>query len=243
MLSYIKGDEVVGWYNAAYRLILVLLVIPGIYFMVVYPVMSRFFKDSGRAFKLSFERSFKYMSMLAFPIGVGTTLLAEKIILLIFGHEFLPSSKALQILVWSVVCIYLSQPYGHLVCSMNKQRIETKVTVMGAILNTVLNLIIIPKYSYIGASITTLLTELFVTFCYFYIFRKTEFFGNFVISYIGKSLIASIVMGLFIIKFYNLDLFLVSGIGIVIYFIIYYLIRGFDYKDMKILKDIFWIRR
>ncbi|MBW9223430.1 flippase, partial [Methanothermococcus sp. SCGC AD-155-E23] len=43
MLSYIKGDEVVGWYNAAYRLILVLLVIPGIYFMVVYPVMSRFF--------------------------------------------------------------------------------------------------------------------------------------------------------------------------------------------------------
>ena len=150
----------------------------------------------------------------------------------------MPSSKALQILVWSVVCIYLSQPYGQLVRSMNKQEIETRITAMGAVLNTLLNVIFIPKYSYIGASITTLATELFVTLYYLYIFRKTEFFGNYIVLYIGKSLIASIIMGLFILKFYTLNLFVIIGIGIITYFTVYYLIRGFDYVDIRILKDV-----
>ena len=243
MLSYMKGDEVVGWYNVAYRLILILLVVPSIYFMSIYPVMSRFFKESKDSLKFSFERSFKYMSMLAFPVGVGTTLLADKIILLIFGQEYLPSSKALQILVWSVVCIYLSSPYGQLVRSMNRQNIETKITATGAILNTMLNAVIIPRYSYVGASATTFTTELLVTLFYFYIFRKTEFFGGYILTYIGKTIIASLIMGLFVWYLSGLNLFVLIGMASLVYFGAYFVIRGFDEMDIRIFKGIILTKR
>lgn len=238
MLSYMEGDEVVGWYNAAYRLVLILLVIPGIYFTSLYPLMSRFFRDSKDSLRFTFERSFKYMSMLAFPIGVGTTLLADRIILLIFGPAYLPSAKALQILVWSVVCIYLSQPYGQLVRSANRQGVETKITAMGAVLNTVLNAIIIPKWSYVGASSTTLATELFVTLFYFYTFRKTEFFGHLILIHMGRAMVASIIMGAFIWFFPRLNLLLIIGSSITIYLIMYYALKGVDMTDKKIMREL-----
>jgi len=238
MLSYMKGDEVVGWYNAAYRLILVLLVIPSIYFTTLYPVMSRFFKSSKESLKLTFERSFKYMTMIAFPIGVGTTLLADRIIMLIFGPEYMPASRALRILVWSVVCIFMSQPYGQLVRSTNRQDIEMRITAMGAVLNVVLNFIFIPKLSYVGASATTLATELFVTLFYFYTFRKTEFFGSYILTYIGKAIVASVIMGLFVWYFSSLNLLILIGVAALIYFMVYLAINGFDGIDIKILKSL-----
>ena len=238
MLSYMNGDEVVGWYNAAYRLVLILLVIPGIYFTAIYPVMSQFFKRSKDSLKFSVERSIKYMSMLAFPIGVGTTLLSDRIILLIFGHEYLPSSRALQILVWSVVCIYLSSPYGRLVRSVNRQDIEMKITAVGAVLNTILNAIVIPKYSYVGASITTFATELFVVVLYFYTFRRTEFFNSYILASLSKVLIASSVMGLFIWRFSEWNLFILIGLSILIYFGVYLGIKGLDKVDIEMLRRI-----
>ena len=238
MLSYMKGNEVVGWYNAAYRLILILLVIPSIYFTAIYPIMSKFFKNSHDSLRFSFERSFKYMSMLAFPIGVGTTLLSDKIVLLIFGSRYLPSSKALQILVWSVVCIYLSSSYGQLVRSTNQQSLETKITAVGAVLNIVLNALIIPRYSYVGASATTLATEFFVTMFYFYTFRETEFFNDYVLVSMGKAMLASFIMGVFLWYFLSLNLFMLTGLSIVVYFGAYFIIGGLDEMDVWIIKNI-----
>lgn len=238
MLSYMKGDEVVGWYNAAYRLILFLLVIPSIYFTTLYPIMSRFFKSSKDSLKLTFERSFKYMSMLAFPIGVGTTLLADRIIILIFGPEYMPASRALQILIWSVVCIYLSSSYGQLVRSSNKQDIEMKITAMGAVLNTVLNFIFIPKFSYVGASVTTLATEFFVLLVYIYVLCESEISIRHLVKHVGRALIASTIMGVFVWSFANSNIFIIVVIAAVIYFTSYFFIlKGLDDIDAKIINS------
>ena len=241
MLSYMKGDEVVGWYNAAYRLILFLLVIPSIYFTTLYPIMSRLFESSKDSLKLTFERSFKYMSMLAFPIGVGTTLLADRIIILIFGPEYMPASRALQILIWSVVCIYLSSSYGQLVRSSNKQDIEMKITAIGAVLNTVLNFIFIPKFSYVGASVTTLATEFFVLLVYIYVLCESEISIRHLGKHVGRALIASIIMGVFVWSFANSansNIFIIVVIAAVIYFTSYFFIlKGFDSIDAKIINS------
>ncbi len=108
MLSLVQGDKVVGWYNAAYRLVLVLLFIPNAYFISVFPVMSKFYVSSRESLKFIYEKSVKYMALLAVPMGVGTSLLADRIMPLIFGAEYSHSIIALQILVWSLVFIFVS---------------------------------------------------------------------------------------------------------------------------------------
>jgi len=83
MLSLMKGNEVVGWYNAAYRFVYVLLFLPAAYCSSIYPIMSRFYKTSKDSLRFSYEKSLKYILIIAFPIAIGITFFADKIILLI----------------------------------------------------------------------------------------------------------------------------------------------------------------
>ncbi|BAA29507.1 flippase [Pyrococcus horikoshii] len=160
MLSYMKGDKIVGWYNAAYRLVLILLIIPQIYFATVYPVMSKFYSISKDSLRSIFERSFKYMMIIGISIGLGITLLADKIILLVYGDEFAPATIALQILVWSEVISFVNIVFANLLNATNNSLLNTKQTLISAILNVILNFILIPKYSYIGAGLATVLTKI-----------------------------------------------------------------------------------
>ncbi|MGZ4882078.1 MAG: flippase, partial [Halobacteriota archaeon] len=108
LLSVMKGAEAVGWYNAPYRLIMVLLFIPTVLSTAVFPAMSRFHATANDSFRLIYKKYFKYMAIVSVPLGIGTTLLAGQIIALIFGAQYENSAIALQILIWATVFIFLT---------------------------------------------------------------------------------------------------------------------------------------
>jgi len=161
MLSYMKGDKVVGWYSAAYNVILLVLVISQIYFTAIFPNLSRHYKNT-QTFNYIYYKSLIYMAFIAFPLGILTTLLSEKIILAIYKEAYLPASLALKVLIWADVCIFISLNFGYVFNALNRQDIATKATGIGALVNVVLNLILIPKYSLVGAAVATVITEFIV---------------------------------------------------------------------------------
>ena len=89
LLSLIQGSEAVGLYNASYKLILVLLFIPLVFNSAIFPRMSKYYFSSEYVLKISFEKLFKIMMLLAIPLGVGTVLIANKVILLVYGEQFI----------------------------------------------------------------------------------------------------------------------------------------------------------
>ena len=159
----------------------------------------------SRKFKLENISTKEIMAIIAIPMGVGTTLLANKIILLIFGSQYTPSVVALQILIWSSVIIFLSGAFTILVQTSNKQMVVTQITAVNVVLNVVLNLILIPHFSYIAASVVTVVTELsafllglrVVSNMGYGLTRKD-------LSYLIKAVLASGVMALFIAYFNNM---------------------------------------
>ena len=240
MLSLMKGNEVVGWYNAAYRLIVILLFIPSIINIVVFPAMSRFHISSQNSLNLMSRKYFKFMLAIGIPIGVGTTLLADKVILLIFGAGYIQSIIALQILVWAMVFIFANAAFVRLFGSINKQIIVTKITGICMIENIILNLLIIPLFSYIGASITTVITEftivtLVLIFAYKtgYSVQIREFLTN-----ISKVIIASLIMGVFIWKLRSLNLLILVLLSTLLYIGILYIIGGINKEDIELLKQV-----
>ncbi|MBT9139115.1 MAG: Lipopolysaccharide biosynthesis protein WzxC [Syntrophomonadaceae bacterium] len=238
MLSLMKGDEVVGWYNAAYRLILIPLLIPIAFNSALFPVMSRFFISSKAALQFTYQRYFKYMVLLSIPIGIGATLLADRLILLIFGGEFAPSIIALQILIWSSVFIFMSSPFGRLLESLNKQIVVTKIVGICAVLNVILNLIFIPKYSYVAASATTVATEFTSLALCFIWSRKIGYTiaGEKLVGIFSRVLGASAVMGVFIVLFQDLTLLALIPSAALLYFMVLYIIRGIDKEDIALLE-------
>jgi len=237
MLSSMKGDAVVGWYNAAYRMVLVLLFIPGAWSNAIFPVMSKFYLTSMDALRFSFERSFKYLTILGIPIGVGTTLLAGRFILGIFGAEYANSIVALQILVWSTVFIFMSASFGNLFYSLNRQIIVTKIVGVCCAVNVVLNLILIPGYGLIGASIVTVFTE-FLSLALSLIWgRRIGYclFDRSSARIVAKVLLSSAVMGIFIVCFDSLTLLALVPLAALLYFAILYLAGGISKEDANLV--------
>jgi O-antigen/teichoic acid export membrane protein len=240
MLSYMKGNEVVGWYNAAYRLILILLILPQILTTSLFPAMSKFYITSSDKFRFIQLKSFKYMVVLALPIGVGTTILADKIILTIFGPAFSNSAMALRILIWSSVFIFIGSSFSRLLMTSNRQMVVAKITAVCAIENILLNLVVIPRFSYTGAAFTTVIVELTsLIFCVLVTSRMGYAISRADISLTMKVIFASGLMGIFVIYLSQLNLFLLIFAAAVFYFIISYFLSIFDENDVELFTKIF----
>jgi O-antigen/teichoic acid export membrane protein len=231
-----KGDAAVGWYSAAYRLAFIPLLIPATFMTAVYPVMSNFSKNSLGNLKFSLEKSFKYLTTLGIPIGVGTTLLAQRFILTVFKAEYTNSIIILQILIWASVFIFMDNAFASMLNSTNKQAIITKTMGFCLVFNVVLNLILIPKYGIVGASITTVLTQ-FTALVLILIGSSRSGYSVFTkvfMSIIIRAIISSALMGVFIMCFYNLTLWLLVIFAVLVYFVTLYLIGGIDEGDIKL---------
>lgn len=239
ILSVFQGITVVGWYSAAYKLMLALFFIPTAVNMAIFPVMSRFY-SSKDSLQLINYKYFKYMVLISIPIGFGTTILADQIILLIFGQEYTQSIIALQILIWAMVITFLGSPFSTLIQSINKQLIVTKVTIIGTIINIILNLLLIPQFSYIGSCFAMIITEVILQFYIYYASYKLGYgiCGRKAIEIFFKSLISSFIMIVFILSFKNVNLILLIVLATIIYFSALYLIKGIDDEDLSIIKSI-----
>jgi len=238
MLSLIKGDAAVGYYNVAYRIVLVLIFIPGSYITAIYPVTSKLHITSQKTLLLSYKKSFRLLTLIGVPIGVGITLLAKKIILLMFGTEYLNSVLALQILVWSTVFLFMSYSFANLFNSINQQKLVTKIAGFALILNIALNLILIPKYSIIGASISTVMTE-FIRLVFFFIYSAKIGYGfslRELVGFITKIIFSCIVMGFFIFYFYTLNLIVIILLAILVYFVVILSVKGIYKEDFDLIK-------
>ncbi|MGZ4851487.1 MAG: flippase [Candidatus Bathyarchaeia archaeon] len=240
MLSLIQGNQAVGFYNAGYRLVFSLLFIPSVFSTAVFPAMSRFYISSRDALQLMWKEFLRFMLILSIPIAVGTTLLAGRIVALIFGEGYAPSVAVLQLLIWSLVFIFANATFVRLFESANKQIVVTKITGLMVIINVAINLVLIPKFSYVGASFAILITEFIALVILFflaerslYVLKKTEL-ANIVLKIVG----ASAIMGLFIAYFQTFNLLLVVVSAALLYFGILYLVKGIEKADIVLMKSI-----
>jgi len=237
MLSLMKGTEAVGWYNAGYKLVNFIKFIPTVFVLATFPVISSFFKTSIESFRTVLRKSVQLMFLLALPIAIGITILSSKIIPIIFGEGFLPAVFALQILIWAGALAFLGGIAGNTLIAVNKQTILVNITLAGSLINIILNLILIPRFSYAGAAIAIVIAELAITLLLFlYIYKNLKV--NPFSKQILKILLASLLMGGFVwfIKNYNLFLVIISAVSF--YFLILIWIKGISKKDLKLIKQI-----
>ena len=237
MLSMMIGDAPVGWYNAAYMLVAALNVIPGVLFGAIYPVLSKFYVSSTESLKFTYEKLAKYLFIIVFPIGVGTTLLADRFILLIYGDQFTHSSIALQILIWWFVIGSLAWLIGVILQATDKQSAFAFSMGVCAVFNVISNLIFIPIMSYVGASITTVVTNIIALLLLFYYISK-NFYRLPLVKIIIKPAIAGVIMGICIYYMGNINLFITVIIASVVYFAILMVFGEISKEDIKLVKEI-----
>lgn len=238
MLTGLVGDYETGIYNATYKLISVLTLFYGIYTAVIYPVMSKFFKNDKKLLLNSYEKSIKYLMLVMIPLAVSTMFYSLDIIQLIYGHDYDAASSALSILIWTVSLLFICGAGNTLLNASHKEVTVTKIYAIAATFNIILNLFMIPYFSYDGAAISTVLSDILILIIQTYVIYKLGFRVNKKLYLdLIKIIIGSIILGI-ALNILNLNMWIAIPVGIIIYLSTVIILKLFDDDDKYVIKEI-----
>lgn len=228
MLGIFKRNEAVGYYNASYNIVFLVSTAVALFQSAIFPALSASYKDSYEVFKQNILRVFKFIHVLSFPLVIAVFFSAKLVISNIYGHQFAKNSPLiLQILIWCVLFLYNYAIFAIGLSASGRQITFLKGVLYGAIFNIVTNLFAVPKYSYYGAAVTTVLTEILVCIYMTYWFSR---FNNLKLpfGFVGKTVLSSSLM-LFVIfcglHYTELNILIPIILGFATYFVMLVLLK------------------
>ncbi len=236
ILSFLKSSSDVGMYNVAYKLIENIIFFPAMFVGLVMPLLSRYFISDMESFKKVFQKSFDFLNIISVPLIFGGFYLASDIIYLIGGSAFFGAVLSFKILIFSIFFIFLGALFGNAIIAINKQKQVMLAYGAAAIFNVFANIYMIQKYSYIGASIVSVATEILATTLMFFVIYKTlKFIPQ--VSVLFKAFLAASFMTFTMWVFPVQNLFVLLFVGILSYFLYMYILKGILKEDfMMFLK-------
>jgi O-antigen/teichoic acid export membrane protein len=159
ILQHFRSYAEVGWYTFAYRPFEALLFIPATLRTVVFPVLSIYYRSAPGRVLASTEMLFKALAIMGWPITVGLFLLAPQFIDLLTS-QYPQSGAALRILALAVVFMFVDNTFAAVLNAIDRQKLYAYVALSGLVINFALNMILIPRFGYLGASWATVATEM-----------------------------------------------------------------------------------
>ena len=236
MLSLMRGDQDVGFYSAATALVLQLPALAITLNNSLLPIMSRSYVSGQGSFKIGLEKSFEYLLTLGLPMMIGICLLADRFIFLFYDEAFSPSIISLQILSAIIPLRFAINTLGMTLTSSNRQGLRTIIVALAAASNLVMNMFLIPRLGYIGASITTVLTDM-ILFISFYSCVSKLVCRLSLPTIAFRPVLSGLAMAIFIYFFAQISLPILIGASAVVYLVVLHLLGGFPKDDLDQLKE------
>lgn len=159
LLGFLAGAAQVGLYGVAYKPVTVAIALPATYFVGLFPLLSRSWKEGPEAFSRLVRRSLRWSATVALPIGVGGTFLASPLIRFLFGAPYIDAVPALQLLCWSAVLVVLRGTHRWALQAAGLLRLDLVCASVAVVVNVALNLVLIPRYGIVGAAAATVAAE------------------------------------------------------------------------------------
>lgn len=240
ILSVLCDTTVAGYYNASYKMVMTLYIIPVSLGAAVFPAMARYYIIDRNMSELTLEKSLKYLFILSLPIAAATTVLSERFILQFYGEAFLPAALSLKILIWSIPFYFTNIIFGNYFNVANRQIVSTLACVVMAVVNIAVNLIFIPRLGLAAAGAAKLAADVSFMAVLFSQVRSVGYkikYGAALLSF-GKIALASAVMLGFLLFFYNMNMILLVALAALIYFGVLFILRPFDDNDWNIARQL-----
>ena len=208
---------------------------------VLIPIHSKAFgaKDHSGMEKI-YQKSIQYLAMVSLPIAIGGAVLADRIVLTLYGVEYLPTAMAMSVLFLSSAGGRIGGAFASVMYSANMVRIKIYTAIIWATINITLDLLLIPRYGVMGAVIANSSTQLMGVFTgpfiIYYLFRFV-----FPIAVFLRVMAGALTMGgaVWLLKGLfpgTAGLIALVVIGGVIYLIAVVLFRTVSMEDIEVLK-------
>ena len=164
MIKNMMSSTDVGYYAAAVKLSEAWYFIPMTISASLFPAIINA-KSLGKEFYFNrLQKLYDLLAAIAIGIAIPITIFSDLIIKIIFGNEFMPASTVLTIYIWAGVGTFLGVASSQYLISENLTKLSFYRTLIGMIVNVLLNIFLIPIYGINGAAFATLVSYTLATF-------------------------------------------------------------------------------
>jgi O-antigen/teichoic acid export membrane protein len=244
ILAWLRTSGEVAIYSGAYNLILRITSIPFLISRPLFPLISRLAgaPEEKKRFQMVTEKSIKLMLIIALPSCIGLAVIADKVVLLIFGPEFDSAVGVMRTLSLVLMFLFPSAPASFTVIAINRQTYLLRTLGLCIALNIALDFLLIPHMGYYGPCVATMTAELLFAFLLWNLLHEV-FPSARLLQGFWKILLSAGLMGGVLYALNFLNLFLLIPIGVVIYVPSLFLLRVFTEKEIEFFKEILLRRR
>jgi O-antigen/teichoic acid export membrane protein len=232
MLGLMKNESEVGFYATSQRIILFLYMIPTLISNSLLPSLSKQLTNPEEIKNIT-TSALRFINMLIIPTVLGFLILGTDIIVKLFGFEYEPTGNILKISSLSILFIFPALIMNSIIFIFNKHKNIVLITVIGTILNILINAFLIPKHGAIGASIATLISQ----FTIFFLMKKElnkivqiNIFGK-----LHKILFASVLAGILMLSLKTLSVDVILNILIsgILYLVLLFIMKEDIFNKLR----------
>jgi len=219
MIGFLKNASDVGVYNVALSTSYLMVIIPTAVMSLFLPIITeKYSKNNYKEIKNISKNVIRWIFILNISLFTIILTFSKEILKLMFGQEYILGNNSLIILLIGYLIFSFAHVHSNYLVMIKKTRLILFINVFMALLNILLNLLLIPKYGIIGGAIATsssLFLSYVLSFYYSYKFSRINPYDIKLIKPLLASLIALFII--FLIK----DLFSITVITIIILSILF----------------------
>lgn len=227
MLGLMKGNMDVGYYNAAVKIKGILLGVVTALGTVMLPRLS-YYVEHGEQKKFGrlTRKAMNFVILLATPLMIYFILFAREGIFFLSGAAYDGSVIPMQIIMPTLLLIGMTNVMGIQIMiplGMEKQVLYSEI--VGAIVDLIVNAILIPKYAASGAAVGTLMAEFVVWIVQMHALKNVteNLYKNIRLGTVGLALILAVIGSIWV-KGLAFGAFMSLLISAILYFTIYYIV-------------------
>ena len=159
LMSILAPARDVGIYAIAFQFVSQAFILPGFLIAAVFPILTRAIHEATGEVDNVVNRTLQALSLGSAAAGLAVFTLAAPLIDLIAGPGFDEAVRPTRILAFSLPFLFCAPIFYSCCIAVNRQRVLVWVGLASLVLNVALNLVLIPRYTYDGAAVTTVVSE------------------------------------------------------------------------------------
>ena len=201
IIGWFKKAADVGYYSAAQKPILLLYILPSLIAGSFFPVLAKLANKDNERFRSTLEKGLTFVFLLAIPFAIGIILTSDQIIYLLFGNEYFnkPTILTLQLLAITLITNYPVSLLVNSIFAYDRQKDLIAFWTIGTVGNAIFDLLLIPVWGIAGSALATVIVQIISNGLLWYKMKKINNFG--IIKYLGKIILATLIMSGFIMLF------------------------------------------
>lgn len=245
ILGFMRSDAEIGYYNAAYKIVIVCVGTAGNFFESIFPLMARYYNTAKEQFIQVQTLNVRLMFCISIPIVVGGSILAKTIILTLYGPDYQGSIDVFYLLIWIPAIVYVNTVYAWGLWAMDMHMLYMKIVAIQLAVNISFNIILIPHWGILGAAVATILSEIVGLPLYYVSFNRKVHLKFSVVYNIVKPLLSSGVMAIFLyfmIRNFTVNAFVLVSLGCAVYAVAMLGMNGITREELKSFRNMLAVR-